>query len=51
MLIFLFQLACSTLFRAPNYTENGTEYGEKAVVTCTQSNHGLDRNLFSRPLF
>lgn len=51
MLALAFQFSFSTLFGTISHTDKGTEYGEKAVVAYTESNHGSDGNLFLDPYF
>lgn len=51
MLAIIFQLACSVVFGSICHTEQGTEYGENAVVAYAESNHGPDGNLFLDPYF
>ncbi len=42
---------CSSAFSDIGHTKNGTEYGKKAVIAYSESNHGPDGKLFLDPYF
>lgn len=51
MLAIIFQIAYSVVFGSICHTDQGTEYGENAVMAYADSNHGPDGNLFLDPYF